>query len=148
MAHTLTHLLTHVVFGTKERAPLIIPNLRPHLHAYMGGIIREMNGTALAVGGTSDHVHLLIVLPPVLSVSEAMRVVKTNSSRWVKETYRITFGWQSGYGAFSVSQSNAADVSSYIARQEGHHRKVTFQEEFVVFLKRHGVEYDERYLWS
>ena len=148
MPHTLTDLLTHVIFSTKDHAPFIRADLKQHLHAYMGGIVREMHGTALIVNGTSDHVHLLITLPPSLSLSDALRVLKANSSRWVKETYRVPFGWQSGYGAFSVSQSNVAAVSKYIARQEEHHRTVTFQEEFVAFLKKHGVEYDERYLWS
>jgi len=150
MAHTYTNLLTHVIFSTKDRTPLIDAELKPKLLAYMGGILREMKGTALIINGTKDHVHLLIGLPPPLSLSEVMRVVKTNSSKWVHETRssRATFGWQSGYGAFSVSQSNVTTVSEYIAHQEEHHKRVSFKEEFLSFLKKHGIEYDERYIWQ
>jgi REP element-mobilizing transposase RayT len=102
------------------------------------------------VNGTADHVHLLLRLPPSASIAEAMRVLKTNSSRWVHEKWpsRSTFGWQTGYGAFSVSQSNVSAVLHYIANQEEHHRQVSFQEEFVIYLQRHGIEYDERYIWQ
>jgi REP element-mobilizing transposase RayT len=149
MAHTYTNLLTHIIFSTKDRLPLIGAELKPKLLGYMGGIVREMAGTALIINGTSDHVHLLIGLPPALSLSEAMRVLKTNSSKWVHEKWnsQSTFGWQTGYGAFSVSQSNVLAVSEYIAHQEEHHRRISFQEEFVTFLKKHGIEYDERYIW-
>jgi REP element-mobilizing transposase RayT len=150
MAHTYTNLLTHIIFSAKDRAPLIDAELKPKLFSYMGGIIREMRGTALIINGTTDHLHLLVGLPPTLSLSEAMRVLKTNSSKWVHEmsNARQTFGWQSGYGAFSVSQSNVLAVSEYIAHQEEHHRRVSFQEEFLSFLKKHGIEYDERFIWQ
>jgi REP element-mobilizing transposase RayT len=115
----------------------------------MGGILREMKGTALGVNGTTDHVHLLVGLPPTTALSDALRVMKTNSSRWMYERIGVTkFGWQSGYGAFSVSQSNVQTVLAYISHQEEHHRTVSFQEEFVAFLKRHGFQYDERFLWD
>lgn len=146
MPHTFTNLLTHVVFSTKDRASLIEVELRPQLHAYLGGIIRELQGTAHAINGTTDHVHLLVSLPPALALSDAMRVLKTNSSRWVNEEKRRAFAWQVGYGAFSVSQSNARAVAEYIARQEEHHRRISFREEFVAFLKKHEIEYDERYV--
>ena len=148
MPHTFTSLLAHIIFSTKERAPLIDAELRPQLHAYLGGIIRELNGTPLVINGVADHVHLLVALPPTISTSDAMRVLKTNSSRWIHETRRKPFGWQTGYGAFSVSKSNVIAVSQYIARQEEHHRKVSFKEEFLSFLKRHGLEFDERYIWE
>lgn len=137
MAHTYTNLLTHIIFSTKDRAPLIDADLRPKLFSYMGGIIREMRGTALIINGAKDHIHLLVGLPPIISMSEAMRVLKTNSSKWVHEmsSMRQTFGWQSGYGAFSVSQSNALAISEYILHQEEHHRRVSFQEEFVSFFQ-------------
>jgi hypothetical protein len=116
----------------------------------MGGIIRTLDGIALSIGGTADHVHLLTKQPATISMSDLMRTLKTNSSRWVHETWpsESSFAWQTGYGAFSVSQSNADAVREYIANQEAHHRTISFQEEFVRFLKRHGIEYDERYIWE
>lgn len=150
MAHTFTNLLTHVIFSTKDRAPLIQPELKGKLHAYMGGIVRELDGKAMIVNGTEDHVHLLLWMPPTLSVSETLRVLKTNSSRWVNREQRSRngFAWQAGYGAFGLSHSNAQAVVRYIQGQEKHHRRVSFKEEFIEFLKKHGIEYDERYIWE
>ena len=150
MAHTFTNLLTHVIFSTKDRTPSINVELKPQLFAYMGGIVRECKGVALTVNGIADHVHLLLRLPPTISLAEIMRVLKTNSSRWVHEKWPLhsAFGWQAGYGAFSVSQSNVSAVLHYITNQEEHHRKVSFQEEFIAYLRRHGIEYDERYIWE
>lgn len=128
--------------------PLIGPGLRSDLHAYMGGIIRELGGHALTINGTADHVHLLIAMPPAIAVADAARVIKANSSKWVREKHVHNFGWQTGYGAFSVSQSMVSEVTKYITRQESHHQKVTFQEELVAFLKKHNVAYDERYIWK
>jgi putative transposase len=146
MPHTFSNLLTHVLFGTKDRAPSIEAEWRAQLHAYMGDAVGELNGTALIVNGTADHVHLLVALPPDLCVSDAMRVLKTNSSRWVRETRRVPFAWQAGYGAFGVSRANADAVSRYIARQEEHHRRMTFRDEFIALLRRSGLEFDERHL--
>jgi len=149
MAQTFSSLLTHVIFSTKDRFPLISSELKPDLLAFMGGTVRELNGRALTVGGTANHVHLLVSLPPTLAIADALRVVKANSSRWVHEMKgRSKFGWQAGYGAFSVSQSNAASVVKYIAEQEEHHRRFTFQQELLTFLKKHGITYDERYIWA
>jgi len=150
MAHTFTNLLTHVIFSTKDRLPSIDTEVKPHLLRYLGGIVRELDGRLLIVNGTPDHVHLLIALPPAVCVSDAMRVVKTNSSRWVHDKWadRSRFAWQVGYGAFSVSQSNLTAVRQYIADQEEHHRKISFQEEFLAYLKKHEIEHDERYIWE
>jgi REP element-mobilizing transposase RayT len=150
MAHTFTNLLTHVVFSTKGHHPEIDSEIRPRLMAYLGGIVRELKGHPMTINGAADHVHLLFALPPTLAIADALRVIKTNSSRWIKGTSssRRDFAWQIGYGAFSVSQSNAAAVQKYIARQEEHHRRVSFQEELVTYLKKHGIEYDERYIWE
>jgi len=116
----------------------------------MVGILRELDGKTSIVNGTPDHVHLLVQLPPALALSDAMRILKTNSSKWVHDRWpvRSKFGWQTGYGAFSVSKSNADAVSRYIADQEEHHRKKTFQAEFLEYLKKHEIEYDERYIWE
>jgi REP element-mobilizing transposase RayT len=115
----------------------------------MGGIVRSIDGIALAIDGPSDHVHLLVKTPATAAMADVVRTVKTNSSKWVHETFpRAAFAWQTGYGAFSVSCSNVEAVSEYITGQEEHHKSVSFQEEFVAFLRRHGIEYDERYIWE
>jgi putative transposase len=148
MPHSYTNLLTHVIFSTRDRRPDLDDGIRPRVFAYMGGIVREAGGGALAINGPADHVHLLLTLPAGLALADAMGVVKTNSSRWVHEQWPQlrSFAWQSGYGAFSVSRSNAAEVERYIGDQEAHHRTVSFQEEFLAFLKRHGVAYDPKYV--
>jgi REP element-mobilizing transposase RayT len=148
MPHTFTNLLAHLVFSTKDRVPLIGTEARPRLHAYMGGIVRELNCSPLIVNGIDDHVHLLVGLSPTVSVSDALRVLKATSSRWMHETYRKPFAWQSGYGAFSVSRSNLDAVRKYIERQEEHHRRMDFKEEFLYLLRKHGVDFDERFIWS
>jgi REP-associated tyrosine transposase len=150
MAHTFANLLTHVIFSTKDREPLITPDLKPDLLAYLGGIVRELDGRTMAASSMPDHVHMLLWLPPSRATTEVLRVVKTNSSRWVhrRRNRNRGFAWQTGYGAFSVSQSNASAVVKYIREQEKHHRRISFQEELVTFLKKNGVEYDERYIWE
>jgi putative transposase len=149
MGHTYTNLLTHVIFSTKDRLPYLHHDRREEIFAYMGGIVRELSGVALNVNGPSDHVHLLVRAPALLSVAKAVDVLKTNSSRWIHEQriLRRTFSWQAGYAAFSVSESNAEDVIRYIVNQEAHHRRVSFQEELIAFLKRSKIQYDERYIW-
>jgi REP-associated tyrosine transposase len=149
MAHTFANLLTHVIFSTKERQPLISRDLKPDLLTYMGGIARELHGKCVAANSMPDHVHLLLWFPPSMAMAEAVRIVKTNSSRWVHlKSGRRGFAWQTGYGAFSVSQSNTGSVVKYIREQDKHHRRVTFQEEFISFLKKNGVRYDERNIWE
>jgi putative transposase len=146
--HTSGNILLHLIFSTHERRPLITPDLRADLFAYLGGIVREMNGTALIINGSCDHVHMLVRVRPAHSAAEVARLVKTNSSRWVREKRDPHFAWQTGYGVFSVSESSLAAVTKYIAGQEEHHRKHSFQEEFVSFLKKNNVAYDERYIWG
>jgi REP element-mobilizing transposase RayT len=148
VSHTAGNLVLHLIFSTKDRQPLITPEIRADLFGYLGGIIREMRGTALIINGAYDHVHMLIRIRPAQAAAEIARVVKTNSSRWVGEKWNVSFAWQTGYGAFSVSESNVPAVSRYIATQEEHHKKMTFQEEYLAFLKKHKIAYDERYIWS
>jgi putative transposase len=148
MAHTAANVIVHLIFSTKGRRPLITSDLRPNLFAYLGGIVREMQAVALIINGTADHVHLLVRIRPAQSPAEVVRIVKANSSRWAHEKGNKTFAWQTGYGAFSVSESKVAAVSRYIATQEEHHRKHSFQEEYVAFLKKNKVAYDERYIWD
>ena len=150
MSRTFTNLLTHVVFSTKERESFIAADLQPELYAYLGGLTRELKGKAYGINSTSDHVHMLISLPPVVSMSDALRFLKSNSSGWVHDKWprRRSFAWQLGYGAFSVSKSNVPEMLEYVSNQEAHHRHVTFKEEFVDFLIKHEIEYDERYIWD
>ncbi len=148
MAHTSGNILLHMIFSTQGRRALIEQAFRDDLFAYMGGIIREMDGTSLIINGTTDHVHILMRIRPVHSAAEIARIVKTNSSRWVREKHSPGFGWQTGYGVFSVSESNVAVVTKYIAAQEEHHQRHSFQQEFVAFLEKNNVAYDQRYIWD
>lgn len=148
MAHTHTNLLFHVVFSTQGFLPLIKNEIKAELFAYMGGLVKELKGKPIIINGMDDHIHMLILLPPNVSVSETMRFVKANSSRWVKERFGSKFAWQKGFGAFSVSRSNVDAVAKYIKDQERHHSRIDFKTEFVSLLDKNKVEYDERYLWE
>ena len=150
MAHTYSNLLVHALFSTKKRAPLLDAELKVELFSYMGGIIAQLRGKPILIGGPKDHVHLLFVLPCSLSVADLMEKVKANSSKWVKNRWRNRshFAWQTGYTAFSVSQSNLESVKRYIASQETHHRRITFQEEVLAFLKKHEIPYDPRFVFD
>jgi REP element-mobilizing transposase RayT len=148
VAQTYTRLLFHLVFSTKNREPLIEDAWRPELHSYIGGILRNRKADLLAAGGIPDHMHLLVRSPADWAVSDLVRDIKAVSSRWRRDLGDRGFAWQNGYGAFTVSASMAATVTDYINNQPEHHRKQSFREEFVEFLRRHGIEYDEKYLWA
>ena len=150
MGHTFSNILVHAIFGTKGRLPTIHERFRARLYEYMSGIARQEFGQALRIGGTEDHLHALLLLRADVSIADAMRKWKSLSSGWVHKTFPQTtdFAWQSGYGAFSVSESQKDGVIGYIERQASHHRKVTFEEEFLRFLDRHGIEYDPRHVWD
>ncbi len=146
---SLANLLTHLIFSTKNRETLLIgKNLQQRTHAYLAAILKDMDCPALVVGGVADHVHILCRLAKTQSVSNVVEHIKASSSKWLKTQGSPTFAWQRGYGAFSVSQSHVAPVTSYIEKQEQHHRTMTFEEEFRLILKRYRVAYDERYLWD
>jgi putative transposase len=140
----------HCVFSTKERRPLITPALRERLWPFLGGIAHQNKMKAIEIGGVADHVHILLSLPAMLAPAKAMQLIKGGSSKWVHETFpeHRLFAWQEKYGAFSVSVSQLDRIVGYIKGQEEHHRTRTFQEEFLALLKKHRVEYDERYLWD
>ncbi|HMD95903.1 MAG TPA: IS200/IS605 family transposase [Terriglobia bacterium] len=129
MAHTYTAILVHAVFSTKQRQPYLTPEIKAELFPYLAGSLRHMRAKSVIVNGPRDHVHLLFSLPPALPLSDAMEKLKANSSKWAHERWQRFFAWQTGYAASSVSQSNLPAVRNYIARQEEHHRKVTYQEE-------------------
>lgn len=142
--------LFHCVFSTKDRRPLMDTEMRERLWPYMGGIARQNQMHALEIGGVEDHVHLLLSLPASMPVSKAMQLIKGGASKWVHETFpeKKLFSWQEKYGAFSVSSSQMDVVTKYIQGQVEHHRKATFQEEFLALLKRHQIKYDPKYLWE
>ena len=150
MAQTLVSLMVHVIFSTKNREPLITPEIEPELFAYMGGILKNHESRLLDAGGTADHVHVLVSQSKNVSLSSLMKDVKKDSSSWIKtkETSFRNFHWQDGYGAFSIGKSDIPELKKYIAGQKEHHRKRTFQEELIEFLEEYGVAYDERYLWN
>jgi len=138
----------HLVFSTKERKPLISEEIETELHKYLGGLVKELNGKPIKIGGMPDHVHLLASLPPTVSTSDAMRFIKANSSKWVSEKFRKPFEWQKGYGAFSVSRSGMDAVAKYIENQEEHHKNNDFRDEFLELLKKYEVDFDTQYLWK
>ena len=144
MAHSFNSCLMHCVFSTKERHPHLTAAVRERLWPYLGGIARQNEIKALAIGGVEDHVHLLLSLPTTLSVAKAMQLIKGNSSKWLRETFpelRVNeFAWQEGFGAFSIGVSGVEDTVRYIRTQEEHHRKKDFREEMQGFLKRHGLD--------
>jgi REP element-mobilizing transposase RayT len=150
MASSLVKVLIHVVFSTKNRAPLIDGALSNDLYPYMAGIIRQKGGTLLALGGMPDHVHILLRLKADLKLSDLVRAVKAISSKWIHERLEPIpeFGWQTGYAAFSVSQSREAAVRSYILNQAAHHRRVSFEEELMELLKKHQIEFNPEYLFD
>jgi REP element-mobilizing transposase RayT len=148
MASSLTNLLYHIVFSTKERFPLIHEDLEEALYDYIGGILRGQRGILLEIGGMPDHVHLLVKLKADLAVAQAVRLVKSNSSGWVNENQKIRgrFEWQTGYFAVSVSESRVDEVRRYIRTQKKHHARISFQDELVRLLKKHRIAFDEKYL--
>jgi REP element-mobilizing transposase RayT len=148
MSHTHTNLLTHAVFSTQGFLPVITDEMKSELYAYIGGLVKELKGKPIIINGMSDHIHLLISLPPNVSISDAMRFIKSNSSRWIRQRFGIKFAWQKGFGAFSVSRSNVDAVARYILEQEQHHRKFDARKELVSMLVKNGIEYDERDLWG
>ena len=147
---TFTNLLFHIVYSTRYRRPTIEKRWQDELYGYVGGIIREHKGTLLCMGGVQDHVHLLAKLSPTIAITDMLRLIKANSSKMINETLRprIPFEWQSGYAAFSVSGSQFSTVKQYILNQESHHRRKSFQDEFIQLLERHNISYDLRYVFD
>jgi putative transposase len=150
MPQSLSYLLIHIVFSTKDRAPFLNPEVRPALHAYLATVSRNANCECYRVGGVADHVHLAIRLSRNTTIAHLIEELKISSSKWLKtqSPALAQFAWQNGYGVFSVGPSDLETLRAYIDKQEEHHRTHTFQEEYRTFLKRYGVEYDERYVWD
>jgi putative transposase len=144
MAHTYTSNFIHCIFSTKDRKPLISPDRMEGIFAYLGGIARSEGLTLVAAGGTANHLHLLFTPPPTYTLATAVQKLKGSSSRWMGKG----FSWQEGYGAFSVSPSQVPVIKNYIQNQEEHHRKRSFEDEFVRLLKNCGIEFDSRYVFG
>jgi len=150
MPQSLSSVLIHLVFSTKNREPFLLPAVEAELHPYMATIFRDHDSPSLIIDGTTDHVHMLFVLGRTITIADVVEEVKTGSSKWVKTKgleFR-NFHWQRGYGAFSIGQSNVSELKRYIRNQKQHHRRITFEDEYRVFLKRYEIGFDERYVWD
>ena len=150
MPQSLSFLLIHLVFSTKDRAPVLDPTIRPALHAYLSTVARNADCECYRVGGVADHVHLAIRLARTVTTAQLIEDLKTSSSKWLKTQAPalVGFAWQRGYGAFSVGPSDLQALLHYIDNQEEHHQTRTFQEEYRPFLTKYGIEFDERYVWD
>jgi putative transposase len=150
MPQSLSSILVHLIFSTRNREPFMTPTIEEELFPYVAKILRELKSPSIAINGTSDHLHVLFALGRTITVAALVEEIKTNSSKWIKTKGREfkNFHWQRGYGAFSGGQSNVETVKRYIRNQKEHHRRVTFQDEYREFLKRYGIDYDERYVWD
>ena len=150
MPQSLANIHIHLIFSTKDRAPMINDIVRPHLHSYMATVLLNIHCPATLINSVEDHIHLLFKLPRTIALSKAVEEVKKSSSKWIKtQSPELSqFAWQRGYGAFSVSESNTAKVEHYIKNQNEHHRTATFQEEYRKFLAKHHTEFDEQYVWD
>src|SRR5947207_12429338 len=150
MPQSLSSILIHLVFSTKNREPFITPAIEGELHPYMAKIFRELKSPSLTIDGSTDHVHILFSLARVTRVADLVEEVKIASSKWIKTKGREfrNFHWQKGYGAFSIGQSNVAALKQYIHNQKHHHQRVTFQDEYRKLLTSYRIDYDERYVWD
>ena len=150
MPHSYTKLAYHCIFSTKGRQNFITSAIQDRLYGYISGILKNSDGHWVKGGGTGNHVHLLVELKGTLAITDAIRLIKANSSKWIHETYpdQGGFGWQTGYGVFSVSMSSVDRTVEYIENQGKHHQTISFEEEFIQFLRRHRLSFDERHLWD
>ncbi len=150
MASTLTRILLHITFSTKDRAPLIPPAIEADLAAYLGGICRHHHSALLACGGTSDHIHLLVSLGKIVALADLMLHLKRDSSKWIKpkDVAARDFAWQDGYFAFSIGESGVADLRRYIDGQKEHHARVDFKDEMRAFFRKYGIEWQEEHVWT
>lgn len=150
MPQSLSSVLVHLIFSTKNREPVITREIEKELHPYIASIFKELKSPSLTIDGTADHLHILFSLARVIKIADLVEEVKTGSSKWIKTKGREfrNFHWQKGYGAFSIGQSQLPTVKRYIARQKIHHQRITFKDEYRKFLKSYGIDYDERYVWD
>jgi putative transposase len=150
MSQSFAKIILHIVFSTKQRVSMIKPDIESELYAYLAGLCKKQECPAYKIGGTEDHVHICCALARTVAVSDLVEEIKAHSSKWIKTRdpkYRHFF-WQTGYGVFSLGQSQLATVTRYITNQKGHHSRSTFQEEYLTLLKKYQIPYDERYVWE
>jgi putative transposase len=147
MSHTYAQNVIHVVFSTKDRRKIILPQFQSAMWGYVAGICKKYGIFVHAIGGSDDHMHLLVQIPPLLSLAKAVLAIKSNSSRWASKQGN-KFAWQEGYAAFSVSSSNVPVVIQYIRNQEAHHRRMDFGAELLALLRKHGIEFDPRFVFG
>jgi putative transposase len=150
MPQSLSNIIVHIIFSTKNREPLITEFIQTRLHAYMATVVRNLNGECYRAGGVSDHVHLATRLPRTIAICKLVEIVKTSSSKWMKKqsTDLNGFGWQHGYAALSINPDGVPGLCQYIERQAEHHHKVSFKDEYRKLLRGYGIEFDERYMWD
>lgn len=150
MPQSLSNVVIHLVFSTKNRERLITPGLEAELYPYLATVLRTFKSPSLAINGTADHLHVLLTLARTIAIADLVEELKTDTSKWMKTKGRQfrNFHWQRGYGAFSVGQSQVPAVKRYIANQKEHHTGITFQEEYRKFLTSYGIQFDERYVWD
>ena len=150
MAQSLSKIYLHIIFSTKNRLKIIKPEIERELYTYIAGILKNLDCSAIQIGGTSDHIHILNTLSRSITISDMVGLIKKDTSKWIKKKGQKfnKFYWQNGYGVFSVGQSKLNTLKSYIANQKEHHMKISFQEEYRKFLKEHRIIYDEKYLWE
>jgi len=150
MPQSLANIYIHLIFSTKDRFPFLSKEVRPDLHAYMATVLANLNSPAVLINSVEDHVHILFNMGRIVTLAQVVEDVKKSSSKWIKTQGASfsKFAWQAGYGGFSVSESNAPKVANYIQCQEEHHRTKSFQDEYRVFLKKHKIQFDERYVWD
>ena len=146
MSHT--HLLYHIIYGTKNRLPLISESWESDFYKQMGGIVRNHHGIPIEINGMPDHLHMLVRVKPVIAIADFLRQTKAISSGWIRRAHEPKFRWQRRYGAFSVSESVSDAVRKYVRNQKEHHKKQTFEDEYKELLRLHRVEFDEKYLWE
>lgn len=149
MPNTYTNIFFHVIFSVKERRPLLSPNLQYKLYPYVGGIAKKNKFQTISIGGTDNHIHILLSLRPDITISKAVQLIKGGSSKWIHNNFLDLkiFSWQEGYGAFTVSTSQIDNVKRYITNQEQHHKKIDFKQEYRELLKINNIDFDEEYLF-
>jgi REP-associated tyrosine transposase len=150
MAHTFYSLNVHCIFSTKERVPMLSPEVRERLWPYLGGIAKQNGVKPACIGGVADHVHLLLSLPTTIATAKIIQLIKAGWSAWIHDTFKDlrNFAWQDGCGAFSVSVSHMSETVDYIKNQAEHHRTRTFQEEYLAVLGKHNLQFEDKYLWT